>query len=82
MGGGTSDRSVMWRIVGSTCVVRIPTVDGEMLIRRYRYDRRIRQLRIRIGRDMADRRVRQEFHDHAHVLRDWREHHRGLKVVG
>lgn len=36
------------------------------------------QLGVGVGRDVADGGVGEELHDHAHLLRDGREHHRAL----
>ena len=59
-----------------TCVRAVPAVDGKVMVGRDCYDGRHRELWERVGGHVADRRVGQEFHDHANVVRQRREHHR------
>ena len=63
----------------TTCVIGVPPVDGKVLVGRQRDHGGQRQLREGVGRDVADRGVGEELHDHAHVVRERGEHHRGLE---
>ena len=63
----------------TTCVIGVPAVGRKVLVGGQRDDGGERELREGVGRDVADRRVGEELHDHAHVVRQRREHHRGLQ---
>lgn len=60
-------------------VVGVPSVHGELLVHGHGHHRRQRQLRIGVGGYVDDRRVGEELHCHAYVVRNGREHHGRLK---
>lgn len=62
-----------------TCVIGVPAINGKLLAGGYRHNRWQWQLRISVGRDMTDRRIRREFYGHANIVRNAREHHRRLE---
>ena len=59
--------------------VVVPLVDGEVVVARDGDDGRGGHGRVRVGRHVRHGRVGQELHDHAHVVRHRREHHRRLQ---
>lgn len=66
-------------IVKLTSVIGVPAVYCKLLSGGNCNDRWQRQLRISVGRDMTDRRVRRKLYCHANVIGNTRKHHRWLK---
>lgn len=56
-------------------VIAVPTVDGELMASCYGDNRRQRQLRVSVRRDVDDRRVEMELQGHAHIVGHGIKHH-------
>lgn len=63
-----------------TSIVGIPAVERELIVAGDSEDGGQRQLRVRVGRDVAHRGVAYELHHHTNVLAHAGEHQRALAV--
>ena len=61
------------------CIV-VPLVDSKVVVAGDSDDGRRGYSWVRVGRDVRHGRVGQELHNHTHVVRHGREHHRRLEI--